>query len=88
MCAFPSAGYQSGSARVGRPCPSSWLDCWLSPGVAGSGRSRQVVRAPFVEQSGCVSDAQPSTARCASPLQIDAAVVDVARPPRDVLWTS
>ena len=44
--------------------------------------------APFVEQSGYASAAQPSTARCASRLRVDGAVADVVRPPRDILWPS
>ena len=77
--ASPSAGCLSGSARVGRPWPSSWFDCWLPPPVVGSGRSGQVscgpfcrplavgqrVRAPFVEQLGYASAARLSPARCA-----------------------
>ena len=45
--AFPSSGYQSGSARVGRPWPPTWLNCWLSPHVSGSGWSGQVSCGPF-----------------------------------------
>ena len=42
--------------------------------------------APFVEQSGYASAAQPSTTRCAFPLRIEGVVADVARLPRGVLW--
>ena len=51
--AFPSAGYQSGSARVGCPWPPTWPNCWLRPHIPGFGWSGLVSCGPFCRPLVC-----------------------------------